>query len=828
MMCIRNLWKVSFLWLVFSTFFTFQVLMGGNYQPKYSDLNTKWKASVDSNGKASLQYQIVKNGVAGSWQDAPPLKGVCYSPCQIGDSNKNGPNIGDWFWDYYIVDSSTNQAILNWRNLWVKETISGAEVKNSGSGVSKNLDTFQTRQDLDNIKAMGANMIRVYAMLPYQFNTAGTAFNYEQLFTHLEFLDECYERNIFVLVGYPTPAPFWTKGATCTPPRTDWETTVYNKFLEALGQHPAVMGFTMLNELDGQGTSYLIPSQTTDTSVTDQVTFYWDLVETMAANAKSLAPDKLIGHAFHEGAADGQCTEVMLPYINKAKSVDYWGINTYQTSTLDPVFEPNAGFTGSIGYNHLYNHTTDYPYVAKPVILTEIGWPATGHDAEGKIYSDSTTQTNTATMISNMIPKVYKEESCLGMFYFEYSDEWWGQPVPTVYEWNIGDQADGFPNGYWDIEGFGLYGVSKNPDIPVKTDTPEWPVNWVDDNNPTYNQVVYSNIWGQGPFPETIPVSERTPCTTALKTVWDSLNAEIDKVNLKVKGITSIPSSTASSFKTEDTTEIKADDSIQVTGVLDSSAEIDSEAMLAVQIGHQRFEFDSENIKDTRNGLKAKGNDGSTKFSLMINTSKSIWIFKASRVHLDDTNPRGRILIQLINGDLISGGEYALSEKASFSYIKGKNSSQEIYVDSSFKEFVPLKIKGSFTHLSDKKNLLNVNMKATFDLEDWTELSSNEMILIIDGLKHEINPEDWDDRGDKLIYTQKQEDGALFKVICNSKKKSLDFIVRKLECDGQLNPSLPLDIKILIGKDNDEGDVELKEKAHIQVAPHYKINLTEN
>ena len=742
--------KITVFLIVFSTIFAFQTLVAGNYQPKYSDLNTKWKTSVDSNGKASLQYQLVTGGVAGKWQDAPPIKGVCYSPSQIGDSNKNGPNIGDWFWDYYVVDSSTNQAILNWRNLWVKETISGAEVKNSNSGGSKNLDTFQTRQDLDNIKAMGANMIRVYAMLPYQFNTAGTAFSYVQLFTHLEFLDECYERNIFVLVGYPSPAPFWTKDAACTPPRDDWQTTVYNKFLEALGQHPAVMGFTMLNELDGQGTSYLIPSQTGDTTVTDQVTFYWDLVETMAANAKTLAPNKLIGHAFHEGAADGQCTEVMLPYINKAKSVDFWGINTYQTSTLDPIFKPNPGFAGSVGYNFLYNNTSDYPYVAKPVILTEIGWPATGHDADGAIYSDSTTQQNTATMISNMIPKIFNEESCIGMFYFEYSDEWWGQPVPTVYEWNIGDPANGFPNGYWDIEGFGLYGISKNPDIPVKADNAKWPVNWVDNNNPTYNQVVYSSIWGQGPFPETIPVSERTPCTAALKTVWGSVNAVNNKVNMKVNGITSI-----SSLKSEDSTELKADDSIKVTGVLDSSAEIDPANSLAVQIANQRFEFDPEDIKTNKHGLKAKGSDGATRFSLSIDTNKNSWTFKASRVHLDDTNPRGRILIQLINGDFISGGEYALAEKASFSYSKDKNSSQDIHIDSYFKEFDPLKIKGNFTYLMDDTNLLNITMKAVFDLEDWSELSSNEMILIIDGLKHVIDPDEWDIKGNKLIYIQK-------------------------------------------------------------------------
>ena len=361
-------------------------------------------------------------------------------------------------------------------------------------------------------------MIRVYCHLPYQFNSAGDEFDYDNLHTHYEFLDLCYEKGLSVLIGYPTPAPFWQEGAACLPPRSDWETTVYQKFLTELGAHPAVMGFTMLNEQDGENWSYLSPGATADDQA--KVEFYWDLTQTMAQTAKSLAPGKLIGHAFHEGAADGQCTEVMLPYINKAEDVDFWGINTYQTANLDSIFKPNAGFEGSIGYDHLYEHEADYPHANKPVLLTEIGWPATGHDSKtGQIYSDESTQQNTAAMISNMIPKVFGEKMCIGMFYFEYCDEWWGQPNVPDYEWNGGDPASGFPNGFWDIEGFGLYHVDKNPNKKPLLNNPQSPANWCGDPTTVfpYDQVVYPGVaWGQGPFPLTDPISARTPCIDAL------------------------------------------------------------------------------------------------------------------------------------------------------------------------------------------------------------------------------------------------------------------------------------------------------------------------
>ncbi|MBI2513367.1 MAG: cellulase family glycosylhydrolase [Opitutae bacterium] len=104
------------------------------------------------------------------------------------------------------------------------------------------------------------------------------------------------------------------------------------------------------------------------------------------------------------------------------------------------------------------------------------------------IYSDATTQANVATVLDTMLPAAYAESVCLGLCYFEFCDEWWNQSgygiapaqtcpaatgpnapsggaggsfaIPNVFTWYGGPIACGFPNYYWDNDGFGLYAVA--------------------------------------------------------------------------------------------------------------------------------------------------------------------------------------------------------------------------------------------------------------------------------------------------------------------------------------------------------------------------------
>jgi hypothetical protein len=143
---------------------------------------TNWACSADASGNATLA--ISKNGNS---TENILLKGLCYSPCPINDSNAFAPAIGDFFWDSF---SGPNFNITGWEALWAR--------------------------DLPNIRSLGANTIRVYSMLSRQLNDDGTypsPWNSGTLMTHQNFLDQCWNNGvdpIYVLVGIPLPqAMFW-------------------------------------------------------------------------------------------------------------------------------------------------------------------------------------------------------------------------------------------------------------------------------------------------------------------------------------------------------------------------------------------------------------------------------------------------------------------------------------------------------------------------------------------------------------------------------------------------------------------------------------------
>ncbi len=472
---------------------------------KYANFKTKWIATAsmvtESVGGGSTPTPKAVGALTYTLTDSATgttntpvdfnIKGICYSPCPIGESNKNGPNIGDWFWDSFTVKNTpadggkpVTTSIWNWSRYW-----------------DTNANDATYRADLDKIQALGANAIRVYCMLPNQLNAAGDGFN-TLTQTHVDFLDACYKRGIYVLIGFPFPSTYFLSGSTNTPSGADWLAN-FTTLLTATGDHPAVMAYTMLNEKDGLNQSYVTSASTA--AEQDDVTTYWNTLQSLAATAKTNAADKLIGQAFHDMPV--QWTEVNAPYLNIAADVDFWGVNTYQSQTLAPVFEKILAID-SLGFDGLGGITATYPNVFKPVILTEIGWPATGHHTDGDIYYDTATGTKTAAVISDVCPQAYSQALCLGMFYFEYCDEWWSQPGDPVYEWNGGEASSGMPNGFTDLEGFGLYQTGKNSNIPDKTSNSGWPINW--------------DASGNGPYPFTDPITDRTTITTALSAVYSS------------------------------------------------------------------------------------------------------------------------------------------------------------------------------------------------------------------------------------------------------------------------------------------------------------------
>ncbi|MEL7002349.1 MAG: hypothetical protein AAFN93_06390 [Bacteroidota bacterium] len=428
-----------------------------------SEDTTKWDWSIaKSTGGPVASLTVTTNG---NLISPFRIKGVCYSPCPIGGSNNNAPSIGDWFWDTYKSGDTT---IQSWEETWSR--------------------------DLLKIKKLGANTIRVYCMLSEQLPEH---YNEGLVFTHNNFLDACYSKGLFVLVGFPMPQEVFYKDEE---PNLgiNWWTTNLKSTIKQLASHPAILGFTIANEVDnGAVNTYENESKTN----TVKVKYFWDQVENIAKLSKKLAPDKLIGIANHD---DPNICKKASSYMEKCTSVDFWGINTYQPDSFVSIF----GNSETVGYSTI-------PKAAlKPTILTEYGFPSTSRKSVNtlkpeKIYSDSTTQKNVANVLSTMLPKAQAEQLNLGVCYFEFCDEWWNQstfnitPVtstcrsatgantptpgnggpfvsPNDYTWYGGPVACGFPNYYWDNEGFGLYSVGvaegRSPANPWEDNAPALPL----------------------------------------------------------------------------------------------------------------------------------------------------------------------------------------------------------------------------------------------------------------------------------------------------------------------------------------------------------------
>jgi hypothetical protein len=117
-------------------------------------------------------------------------------------------------------------------------------------------------RDMDKLRALGVNCIRVYSMLYKQIGEHGevpTAADYDKksAFTHRKFLDLCWNNGvnpIYVIVGIPMNELLYRKDAD---PVVIKQITYYWEHVlvdtaKDLGTHPAVLGFTVGNEVDAQ------------------------------------------------------------------------------------------------------------------------------------------------------------------------------------------------------------------------------------------------------------------------------------------------------------------------------------------------------------------------------------------------------------------------------------------------------------------------------------------------------------------------------------------------------------------------------------------------
>lgn len=447
---------------------------------------TQWKAAMGSDGVASLKVSL--NG--GPAQDFL-AKGVAYSPAPIGFSNKDGPSFGDIFWD-------TPGGFLDFDRVW--------------------------KRDMEQIRSLGFNAVRTYSLISNFIKNDGSIPSPEEINApgsllvrqHKKFLDEAWNNGvnpIYVIVGIPMPDTIYVKSVFDLPEKAKeikyWDDN-FTATVAQMKDHPAVIGFTIFNEVGGR-CHYADPTPPPPATLNerkcegpDDLNLYWQRIQTYpvhywnqvqkyADRAKAMAPDKLIGWAFND---DPDFASLTVEYRKKhAQSVDFYGVNVFQAEQLNSALNP-----------WLQANQSD---AARPILMTEYGLPATGHSRSGdplSIYADANTIKRTADAVGKLIPEAFKHPSVTGMFYFEWSDEWWKQPGDA----NRKDRQEGtdssnnFPNGYWDEEGFGLYSIALG--------------------DRAANQIYTDNLGGKG---GNVQVDKLTPRTELLNVVTDAFkNAE--------------------------------------------------------------------------------------------------------------------------------------------------------------------------------------------------------------------------------------------------------------------------------------------------------------
>lgn len=461
--------------------------------------SSKWELSKDSAGAFSL---TLTKSVAGKVTSEPDfkIKGVCYSPTPINVRGDGLPNVGDFFFDN-VTNSNGGVDFYNWFGLWGDKPMG---------------DGFVARNDLAKIRGLKANTVRVYSMLSRQQGNDPNVFpepTAEYHHRHKAFLDACWNGGVnplYVIVGIPLPPDnVYYNLRDTTPAKVRFYDHVLRETIADLKDHPAVLGFTTQNELnDGldayPGTGGQMPADRPDLgTTTERSDYYWGKIKEHSDYAKTTAPDKLNGAAFHNFREIAQYAsnhpQSGGTYLERATNLDFVGINVYDTVDYKAQYDNGWGAVQGDG--------------RKALIFTELGFPATTRDnpdVPTGIREDVSTWQKTADLVKLMLPQAYQNGVSLGACYFEFSDEWWKQGgdeypggVRAVDRWAGGPVASGFPNGYWDEEGFGLFSIARYPGLK--------------NSDPVLNEA------NNGPDRRVDRLTERTPITKVVRDTFNSL-----------------------------------------------------------------------------------------------------------------------------------------------------------------------------------------------------------------------------------------------------------------------------------------------------------------
>jgi hypothetical protein len=447
---------------------------------------TRWVAKIDNPdsdmARGRLELYDISSGSRVLLNRDFPVKGMAYSPIRINEGINFARWLSDIFWDNVESDPmAPNDPVnghltQNYRFNWA-----------DGQCVLPNPQ--YCRGDLTRMNKLNVNTIRVYGMtsrfLPVRGNNFETYVpdssrqndpNLVARCTHKSFLDDCAAHGIYVIVGLFLDQKFWDKRVWDLQ-KTDpgiknqilWYEKEYKEVVQEVGNHPAVMGFVINNEIDGLDITYQDP---------ELAKFFWYQMKTISSTVKEIAPDKLVGVAFHQ---DNKLVWGAQNHMKFVPDIDFWGVNVYQKDTtgLANIFY--------IDNNSLLGYSKLSPEAKKPLLFTEMGWPQTtrtiqSSDCEGRLSITDADETVTQKVSDLMrllggklhvAPDQKEFPLCPGTFYFEFSDEWYKEGEKHVNAqcleegkgactW-MGTNATNtnFPGGWWDEAGFGVFSTKR-------------------------------------------------------------------------------------------------------------------------------------------------------------------------------------------------------------------------------------------------------------------------------------------------------------------------------------------------------------------------------
>ncbi|MEZ5278804.1 MAG: hypothetical protein R3F07_20655 [Opitutaceae bacterium] len=306
------------------------------------------------------------------------VRGVCYQPTPIGENPSQAFPYGDYF--------TANYAAVYER-------------------------------DLANLRAMGANTIRVYSWSPDA--------------DHSDFLDKCWNDGvdpIRVLVNrWINPGTDWSNSSAVSAITVD-----YLAIDSRLADHPAVLGLVLGNEANNNNGNGA------------KATF-WQAMNTIAGAVKAQTPSRKVSLAITDAIDQVSARDAGLTWI------DFWCIQVYRGTTFGTFFDQYAAVS------------------EKPLIITEFGIDA--YDAKaGAPYPDN------GAFVGEAVAKLWRELEdrstiAAGGCVFEYGDEWWKGGNPFSHDtggFNLGGLPDGVANEEW----WGIFAISQTAGGGPNTLTP--------------------------------------------------------------------------------------------------------------------------------------------------------------------------------------------------------------------------------------------------------------------------------------------------------------------------------------------------------------------